>query len=99
MVLRSALERRDQVRRRLDQDRLTLLDGSLHLLSMHPRDAGAVDCDTWSQTTRHSLLGQGFMLSRPRYGDRYCLKAVFGNPHTGPEHLDRLAALINSSLV
>ncbi len=99
MVLRSALERRDQVRRRLDQDRFTLLDGSLHLLSLHPRAADADDCDTWSQTTRHQLLGQGFLLSRPRYGDRFCLKAVFGNPHTAPEHLDRLAELINASLV
>ena len=99
VVLRSALERRDQVRRRLDQDRFTLLDGSLHLLSLHPRAADADDCDTWSQTTRHQLLGQGFLLSRPRYGDRFCLKAVFGNPHTAPEHLDRLAELINASLV
>lgn len=99
MVLRSALERRDQVRRRLDQDRFTLLDGSLHLLSLHPRAADADDCDTWSQTTRHQLLGQGFLLSRPRYGDRFCLKAVFGNPHTAPEHLDQLAELINASLV
>ena len=99
MVLRSALERRELVRRRLDQDRFTLLDGSLHLLSLHPRAADADDCDTWSQTTRHQLLGQGFLLSRPRYGDRFCLKAVFGNPHTAPEHLDRLAELINASLV
>ena len=99
MVLRSALERRDHVRRRLDLDRLTLLDGSLHLLSLHPHAADADHCDSWSQTTRQWLLGQGFMLSRPRYGDRYCLKAVFGNPHTGPQHLDRLAELINDSLL
>ena len=98
MVLRSALDRRDHVRRQLDLNRLTVLDGSLHLLSMHPRGADADDCAAWSQTTRQSLLGQGFMLSRPRYGERYCLKAVFGNPHTGPEHLDRLAELINASL-
>ena len=98
MVLRSALDRRDHVRRQLDLNRLTVLDGSLHLLSMHPRGAEADDCAAWSQTTRQSLLGQGFMLSRPRYGERYCLKAVFGNPHTGTEHLDRLAELINASL-
>ena len=97
-VLRSALERRAHVRRRLDVDRLTLLDGSLHLLSLHPRAADADDGASWSQTTRQQLLSQGFMLSRPRYGDRYCLKAVFGNPHTGPDHLDRLAELINASL-
>jgi hypothetical protein len=38
------------------------------------------------------------MLSRPLHQDRFCLKGVFGNPHTTPEHLTELAQLINRSV-
>ena len=48
---------------------------------------------------RQQLLSAGYMLSRPFYRDRFCLKGVFGNPHTTPEHLTELAELINRSVL
>jgi L-2,4-diaminobutyrate decarboxylase len=44
------------------------------------------------------LLSHGYMLSRPFYGDRFCLKAVFGNPHTTAQHLSDLSGRLNESL-
>ena len=39
------------------------------------------------------------MLSRPKYGDRYYLKAVMGNPNTKFDDLKLLSNLINDSII
>ena len=97
-LLQAALDRRNSVCRRLNAEQFDVLSGNLHLLALRPSDLQGADSDLWCETTRRTLLQQGFMLSRPHYERGHCLKAVFGNPHTSEEHLARLSDLINSSV-
>jgi hypothetical protein len=82
----------------LDITRLNLLPGDLHIQAFRLNQSDSTSCDVWSEHLRQQLLSAGYMLSRPFYGDHFCLKGVFGNPHTTPEHLTELAQLINGSV-
>ena len=97
-VLNGALERRRILEQLLSSDQLLLLGGSLHLLACRPRGANERETERWSQTARKSLLKDGFLLSRPRYGGHYWLKAVLGNPHTTTAALEQLADRVLASL-
>jgi sulfinoalanine decarboxylase len=96
-LLDGAIARRRQLQQLLaGNGKLLLRGGSLHMLAFTP--ANAEQAELWSQTTRQRLLAEGLMLSRPLYAGRHHLKAVLGNPHTGPDHLAQLAQLVQASL-
>ena len=97
-TLSGALQRRTAFAAQLDPEKFTLLAGDLHLLAFQARQGGIEAADRWSEATRQMLLSHGYMLSRPFYGDRFCLKAVFGNPHTTAQHLSDLSDRLNGSL-
>ena len=97
-TLSGALQRRQTLAALLDPDKLQLLSGDLHLLAFQARQGDIDTADRWSEATRQMLLSHGFMLSRPFYGDRFCLKAVLGNPHTTAQHLSDLSERLNGSL-
>ena len=97
-TLSGALQRRTAFASQLDPEKFTLLTGDLHLLAFHAKQGGVDAADRWSEDTRQMLLSHGYMLSRPFYGDRFCLKAVFGNPHTTAQHLSDLSGRLNGSL-
>ncbi|MFM7086145.1 MAG: pyridoxal phosphate-dependent decarboxylase family protein [Cyanobium sp.] len=93
-----AIGRRRLLRDLLRADaRLQLLEGPLHLLAFRPHSGDADRLSRWSERTRLALLGEQLMLSRPLYGGVHHLKAVLGNPHTRPHHLERLAAVVRDS--
>ena len=97
-ILSEALRRRAAFAALLDPEKLTLLSGDLHLLAFQSKQGGIDAAARWSEETRQMLLSKGYMLSRPFYGDRFCLKAVFGNPHTTAQHLSDLSDRLNGSL-
>jgi sulfinoalanine decarboxylase len=98
-LLDGAIARRRCLQQLLAGDgQLLLRGGSLHMLAFTPANANAEQAELWSQTTRQRLLAEGLMLSRPLYAGRHHLKAVLGNPHTGPDHLAQLAELVQASL-
>jgi glutamate/tyrosine decarboxylase-like PLP-dependent enzyme len=97
-VLSNALERRKAFAGQLDANRLSLLPGELHIQAFRSKQSDSASCDAWSDHLRQQLLSAGYMLSRPLHQNRFCLKGVFGNPHTTPEHLTELAQLINRSV-
>ena len=97
-TLSGALQRRQALAALLDPDKLQLLSGDLHLLAFQARQGGIDAADRWSEETRQMLLSHGYMLSRPFYGDRFCLKAVLGNPRTTVQHLTYLSDRLNGSL-
>ena len=97
-VLESALERKAMLKQLLEDDRLLLLDGGLHLLAFRPRQDDPVVSARWTEQTRRELMRQGFLLSRPRYDGHHWLKVVLGNPHTTRAHLMQLAGLITQQL-
>ena len=96
--LSGALQRRQTLAAQLDPEKFMLLSGDLHLLAFHPQEGGIDAANCWSEETRQTLLSHGYMLSRPFYGDRFCLKAVLGNPHTTVQHLSDLSDRLNGSL-
>ena len=97
-TLSGALQRRQTLAEQLDSEKFMLLSGDLHLLAFHPQAGGIDAANCWSEETRQMLLSHGYMLSRPFYGDRFCLKAVLGNPHTTVQHLSDLSDRLNGSL-
>ena len=97
-TLSGALQRRRTLAALLDSEKLKLLSGDLHLLALQAKQGDIDAAAHWSEETRQMLLSKGFMLSRPFYGDRFCLKAVLGNPHTTAQHLSDLADRLNGSL-
>ena len=97
-VLDGAIARRRLLEEYLACESLELRGGRLHLLAFTPAGLSAEAAARWSQQTRQRLLAEGLMLSRPLYAGRHHLKAVLGNPHTQPDQLERLAALVHASL-
>ena len=94
-LVEGALHRRRLLQQQLASDeRLLLLDGPLHLLAFRPSRGDARTLERWSERCRAALLAQQLMLSRPVYQGRHHLKAVLGNPHTQPVHLETLAAVV-----
>jgi len=98
-LIDQAVARREQLQSLLElQPGLALVGGPLHLLAFTPAQATAHQAEAWSRHTRQRLLDAELMLSRPFYGGRFHLKAVLGNPNTGPAELERLAAIVASSI-
>jgi L-2,4-diaminobutyrate decarboxylase len=80
------------------EERLQRCGGPLHLLAFTPATGDGAAAERWSQRTRGALLEADLMLSRPLHHGRRHLKAVLGNPHTRPQDLERLAAIVIDSL-
>ena len=98
-VLDGAIQRRRQLQVLLaPNERLQLVGGSFHLLAFTPYQLDAAASQAWSDRTRQRLLQEQLMLSRPHYAGRHHLKAVLGNPHTKPAHLENLARVVHASL-
>jgi L-2,4-diaminobutyrate decarboxylase len=98
-LLEAALNRQRHLVDLLAADpRLLVRQGPLHLLAFRPRGLEPEASARWSQRTRQHLLEHRLMLSRPLYQGHHHLKAVLGNPHTRPCHLDQLAQLVRASL-
>ena len=97
-VVDGAISRRRCLQRQLEPLALDLCGGPLHLLAFVPAGATPSQAEAWSIQTRQRLLDAQLMLSRPLHGGRHHLKAVLGNPHTTPAHLDQLADLVAQSL-
>ncbi|MCP9836919.1 aspartate aminotransferase family protein [Cyanobium sp. N.Huapi 1H5] len=98
-LIDAAVQRRSELERQLRAiGGLSLCSGPLHLLAFRPEGCDAAGAERWSAATRAALLGEQLMLSRPVYRGLHHLKAVLGNPHTGREHLERLALVVQRSL-
>ena len=96
LLLNHSIKRRIYFEELVDKSKFQILGGPLHLLSFTENKQNSEnDSCVWSQNTKSKLLKEGFMLSRPFHKGRFCLKAVFGNPHTSFYHLDQLASIIN----
>ena len=98
-LLDQAIARRERLQQLLQPlPGLALAGGPLHLLAFTPARANAAQAEAWSRHTRQRLLDAQLMLSRPLYAGRFHLKAVLGNPNTRVADLERLAALVASSV-
>ncbi len=95
-LIGGAMERAANLRASLPGPDLQCLAGDLHLVTIG-RPEGSGDAVPWREAAHGLLLREGFWLSRPDLEGRPLLKAVLGNPYTTPEHLQRLADLLQIS--
>lgn len=95
-LIGGAMERAANLRASLPGPDLQCLAGDLHLVAIG-RPEGSGDAVPWREAAHGLLLREGFWLSRPDLEGRPLLKAVLGNPYTTPEHLRRLADLLQIS--
>ncbi len=98
-ILLDSIQRRSYLESKIDSSKFKIISGPLHLLALTPINYNSSQSLDWSIKTRNYLLTSKFMLSRPMYGDRYYLKAVLGNPNTKFDDLEKLANLINHSIL
>ena len=96
-LLEKSIYRRRYLQDQLDESRLDVITGPLHLISCTGKYVEKSRSSEWSLATRMKLLDHNFMLSRPLHNGRYYLKAVMGNPHTKENDLRKLASLLNQS--
>ena len=52
------------------------------------------ESDSWTKSRKIELMKNNFMLSRPKFKDRYLLRAVMGNYNTKINHLKDLINLL-----
>ena len=97
-VLENSIARKKYFLEQLDSTTFNIKTGPLHLTSFSPKNLSNDEAAIWANKTKHLLLQNKFMLSRPFYNKRYYLKAVFGNPHTQSSHIDILSKIINKSV-
>ncbi len=97
-LISESIKRRCYLESLIDTSKFKIISGPLHLLAITPHNYSNSQASDWSVETRHFLLKNKFMLSRPCYGGRYYLKAVLGNPNTKLDDLKCLACFINQSI-
>ncbi|MCF8131596.1 MAG: aspartate aminotransferase family protein [Synechococcus sp. Tobar2m-G35] len=95
-LIGAAMARAASLRSALAGSDLSCLAGDLHLVAIAAPN-GSHDRHGWRDTAHALLLREGFWLSRPDVAGQPLLKAVFGNPYTSPQHIQRLAELLRST--
>ena len=94
-ILNESLKKKDLFERLLNKNKFDIYSGPLHIISFLPKGMTIEESDEWTLNTKKNLMENKFMLSRPFYNGRFCLRIVLGNYNTKELHLTNLADLIN----
>ena len=94
-ILKSCIDKRLYFEKNLSCQKFDIYSGPLHLISFLPKGMNSEESDFWSKITRSKLMKMNFMLSRPKFKNKYFLRAVFGNYNTNTSHLEDLLKLLN----
>jgi len=94
-ILNSALDRKAFFERNLCKNKFVIYSGPLHIISFLPKGMEINESYSWSEETRAYLIKKNFMLSRPKYKNKYFLRAVFGNYNTSTTHIKELLRILN----
>ena len=94
-ILNSSIERRIFFENNLNAEKYDLYSGPLHIISFLPKGMNKNETNSWTLNKRKSLMNKNFMISRPLFKNRYCLRAVLGNYNTSESHISDLLKLLN----
>ncbi len=94
-ILNESLRKKSLFERLLNKDKFDIYTGPLHIISFFPKQMNIEKSNEWTLNTKKTLMNNQFMLSRPFYNGRFCLRIVLGNYNTKELHLNNLADLIN----
>ena len=94
-ILNSAIHRRKLFEKHLNIDKFEIYTGPLHIISFLPKRMNINESNLWTKDKIHELMKNHFMLSRPKFKDRYFLRAVMGNYNTSEHHINKLLKILN----
>ena len=94
-ILNSSVDRRKFLENNLNTEIYDLCSGPLHIISFLPKGMNKNESDEWTLNKRISLMKNNFMLSRPKFKNRYFLRAVLGNYNTSNSDINELLKLLN----
>ena len=80
----------------ISKNKYEIYSGPLHIISFLPKGLTTKETDFWTQTKVNQLMKNNFMLSRPKFKDKYFLRVVMGNYNTKESHIEELLKFIDS---
>ena len=95
-ILKSSIERKDFFIKNISKNKYDIYSGPLHIVSFLPKGLTPKDSDSWTKTKIKDLMKKNFMLSRPKYHDKYYLRVVMGNYNTKESHIVELLKFLNA---
>ena len=95
-ILYSSKERKEYFEKNLNTDKFDIYSGPLHISSFLPKGMSYKESDNWTDKMKSELLKRNFVLSRPRFKNKFLLRAVFGNYNTSDCHIENLSRLLNT---
>jgi len=95
-ILKSSLKRKEFFIKNISKNNYEILSGPLHIVSFLPKGIAPKETDYWTKTKVNELIKNNFMLSRPKFKDKYFLRVVMGNYNTNESHLEQLLRLLDT---
>ncbi len=95
-ILKSSIKRKDIFLNNISKDKFEIYSGPLHIVSFLPKGLTPEDTDFWTKNKVNKLMKNNFMLSRPKFKDKYFLRVVMGNYNTKESHIEELLKLLDA---
>ena len=95
-ILKSSIKRKEFFIKNISKEKFEIYSGPLHIVSFIPKGLGPKDTDLWTKTRINELMKNNFMLSRPKFKDKYFLRVVMGNYNTKESHIEELLRLLDA---
>ena len=89
-ILKSSIQRKNFFIKNISKDKFEIHSGPLHIVSFIKKGLSLQESDAWTKTKINELMENKFMLSRPKYKDKFLLRAVMGNYNTNESHIKEL---------
>ena len=94
-ILKSSIRRKDFFIKNISKNKFDIYSGPLHIVSFLPKKLKPKDSKKWTQTKVDELMKNNYMLSRPKFKDKYFLRVVMGNYNTQESHIEDLLRLLD----
>ena len=95
-ILQSSIKRKDFFLDNICKNKFDIYSGPLHIVSFLPKGLTSKDSSFWTLTKVNELMKNNFMLSRPKFKGKYCLRVVMGNYNTTESHIEKLLKLLDA---
>ena len=95
-ILKSSIKRKDFFIDHIVKNKFEIYSGPLHIVSFIPKGLTTKDTDSWTQTKVNELKKNNYMLSRPKFKDKYYLRVVMGNYNTKDSHIEELLRFLDA---
>ena len=95
-ILKSSIKRKEFFIKKINKKNFEIYSGPLHIISFLPKGLTTQDSDFWTKTKINKLMKNNFMLSRPKFKNKYYLRVVMGNYNTKESHIEKLLKILEN---